>query len=109
MSARDWDGPACVWWLSQGDCELIRTLDDGPSSISYLREQFDNLYGRNGRGRLWVPEELEGRGLEVPERFFAGPVEGAVMKCGGIVMLREDLPRIARLPGLVTDFELRRV
>ena len=102
------NGLACVWWLDQEDCEVINasTLHFLPH---YMRDGFEKLYGRNGRGRLWIPYEFGHRDFEVKENSFNGSVGDAVMRCAGMVVLIEDLKYLKRFPGLVTDFELNAI
>jgi hypothetical protein len=100
-----------VWWTSQNECDVFdeyafRQLPP------YIRREFASRDGRPGHGRLWVPAEVE--------QLATGPIRitegwhtalGAYLEkhCAGIVFGSSDLGSLARLPGTVTDLELRKV
>jgi hypothetical protein len=119
------DGPAdddlLIWWTDAAD---LRRIGDPtsppagplPAGAAYTRERYDALpeyirreyrgrYGRGGRGRLWIPGELGP--VKVPWTD-GGHVESRVERhdCGGIVFRREDLGKLADLPGFFTRVDL---
>lgn len=85
-----------VWWVNQADCEAI---GDSPNLPDYLKPEYNSRLGRAGRGRLWVPEEIELKQVEVPKSVVC---EGDDTH-GGIVILREDLETIRPLGGILSD------
>lgn len=103
-----------IWWTSQAECEQIgEQLDEGLPV--YIRDQYESRYGRPGRGRLWLDSIVE-RDCEDIERVakaFAG--EGSALSrylgvaCAGIVIRASDGAVLSKIPGTITDFELRRV
>lgn len=112
----------CIWWLSQDDCERMAWMMYPPASESmppekyhelldkrqresvlpaYIESEWYSRYGRAGRGRLWVPPDIELR-----EITFKGPMAGSAIHCGGIVLHMRDAMSVAFLPGFVTNLQL---
>lgn len=94
-----------IWWLSQENFEQMGNEPQWPTNVpEYVRDQWADLRGRNGRGRLWA---ASGTGLEsidwpAPET----PISLAAGKCGGIVLHACDAWTVAALPGFLTDTAL---
>ena len=87
-----------VWWVNQADCEKI---DSEQISEKYIRGEYDSRYGRAGRGRLWVPNTIECRQVEVPKEVcYDGPDTH-----GGIVILKEDIEKVRPLGGIFSDVD----
>jgi hypothetical protein len=99
-----------IWWLSEPDCYAIAVDEHAPEDEGlpqYLQDEFNNRYGRAGRGRLWVPKGFVANDLIWPEPET--PIAIMCEKCGGIVFWRKDLHTLATFPGLVTDMHLNRI
>ncbi len=116
-----------IWWTNQTDCETIGAMFDTeaeriPSQWpEYLRKEFGDRCGRNGRGRLWVPSEF----MSSPEAVLgihpwpgnllgnllggrgAYEVQGDRHSAGGIMIDATDLRHVIHLPGIVTDMKLQ--
>ena len=97
-----------IWWLHQNEQKHI-TLESfsGISMPSYLNEQFQSLWARNGRGRLWVDQQFGE--VSVEDASFNTPLGQYLSECGGIVIYKEHIPLLGMLPGTITDLQLRRV
>lgn len=100
----------CIWWVDQLDYEAI-----GPELQAefpaYIRTEYRSRAGRPGRGRLWVAPEIEKAyqcNIQVSE-WPDSPMGRRLGLCGGIVVRVKDVPRISLLPGMLTDFKLRRL
>lgn len=96
-----------IWWLSQQDQEQIaEERQDGNIGFpKYIEDELDSMYGRAGRGRLWISNECEDESFEVypwPDNEM-GKICG---NCSGLVFVEEDLLVLEDLPGMVTDREL---
>ena len=99
-----------IWWLSQADCEAIAVDEHAPEGEllpQYLKDEFNSRYGRPGRGRLWIPEGIDGFDVSWPEPET--PIAKICGNCGGIVFWRKDMDALSILPGLVTDLFLNRL
>lgn len=98
-----------IWWTSQRDCELIGggLATQSPGAPKYLQHQYSDRLGRNGRGRLWVDHQF-GKVAIDPWPETTGSAYLAE-KCAGIVIHEADADFVHRLPGRVTDFQLRRL
>lgn len=98
----------CVWWVSQFDCLRIGAeLDE--SIPFYLRQQYESLVGRSGRGRLWCSLEVFGEDVSVGFPVDATPISRYAESSGGIVIKRDDIVHLRELPGVVTDLNLKRI
>lgn len=93
-----------IWWTDQRESEEANGNLSGQPR--YLREQFASRYGRNGRGRLWTAATFGDVAVEPwPETPFARHLGDA---CAGIVIGADDVDRVRKLPGVITDFRLTR-
>lgn len=90
-----------VWWTSQADCEKI--VDLPPHIPDYIISEFDSRYGRPGRGRLWVNQQFDIRGINWDD---AHPVAAKAIDCGGIIIEADDAAFIKDYPGFITDVNL---
>ena len=102
-----------IWWLGQEEMESA-PRGDGELEIpgpEYLARQWARRDGRPGGGRLWTDnDEFVGDEQKLGVDYWPNtPMSRALANCGGIVIRRKDLEHLATLPGLVTDFNLRRV
>ncbi len=101
-----------IWWTTQADCEAIggaEALGKTPALPEYLILELRSRIGRNGRGRLWVSGLLNGAPAGTttwPTTALAYVLEG---QYGGIVIRAEDRFALADMPGVITDFNVRRV
>jgi hypothetical protein len=102
-----------IWWTAQEDCQAIAGPDEdfeGPpldTVPSYIRDEFESRYGRNGRGRLWVPDGIDLESIDFEANKDKRAAQYAdEFSMGGIVFHRSDFAAIAGLPGFVTDVEL---
>lgn len=101
-----------IWWLNQSDAERIGyliELDYVKSWPQYLKDQFESMSGRAGRGRLWVAVELDSDATPPPDNAqFSkdNPVCRMAADCGGIAVRSADIRHILRLPGFVTTFNM---
>lgn len=115
-----------IWWTSESDCRVIgephdqsdpddRVEADGIHDTStsplppYILREFQSRWGRAGRGRLWVSQEIpwvhgQDGVIPWPNEYLAHEIDRYAM--AGIVFLRDDLALIAAMPGFVTDMEL---
>jgi hypothetical protein len=100
-----------VWWTSQAECSAIDEVSRLALPL-YLQREVASRAGRAGHGRLWVPSEIDQLAAE-PIRVIDGwqtPLGLHIEEfCAGIVFSSKDLASLARLPGTVTDLELRKV
>jgi hypothetical protein len=94
-----------IWWLDQPSCELAIWLGakhaDWPT---YIKKEFDSRVGRAGRGRLWVPPDIQ---FSVQWKDGDPAFDAIGDDCGGIVIRLDDAHRVLSWPGLVTDENLR--
>jgi dTDP-4-dehydrorhamnose 3,5-epimerase-like enzyme len=106
-----------IWWLNQADCEMIESTRfvfpiDNPSYTTipeYILHQFESLFGRPLRGRLWVDNIFEAENPSVdpwPDTVLANIL---AKNYGGIVIRDEDVEALSHLPGIFTDMKLNRV
>lgn len=91
-----------IWWTGQEECEAIG--DELASNLpNYIRSEFSSRWGRNGRGRLWVADELGDVGIPWDETKPASRLAGSR---GGIVIWQSDAHHVFGLPGFLTDLRL---
>jgi hypothetical protein len=85
-----------VWWVNQADCDKI---DEGLIPEPYIRTEYESRLGRAGRGRLWVPEEIDLNKVEVPKTvvYENGDTHG------GIVIFKADVEKVRGLGGILSD------
>ncbi len=121
-----------IWWLSQEDQETLGdipwltdpdqaealALYRGPDLPEYIRREYSSRQGRPGHGRLWVARELDlPADFEIGEAWFQSDLGRMLAgyrdewghwhgSYGGIVVRAEDAPRLAFLPGIVTNLWL---
>lgn len=94
-----------IWWTSDQECREI-----GPEAAlklpAYVRVQYQQRYGRAGRGRLWADPRLNEPEITTwPKTSIAEMLEAGH---GGVVFLGRDLGLFTDdVRGLVTDFRLR--
>jgi hypothetical protein len=99
-----------IWWLREpalrqlvADGEETRDLWRLLGVPEYVGAELDSAFGRAGRGRLWPAA-----GIACDDLAWDDAHPNAVY-CGqaaGIVFWRRDAPRLAGLPGLLTDCAL---
>lgn len=97
-----------IWWLSPSECNAIDSdytgqLHDG--APKYLSAKFLSLRGRPGRGRLWVPDDIDVQDISWTDDAIGRWCEN----CGGIVFWRKDLEHVMHYPGLITDLNMKRI
>lgn len=95
-----------IWWTSQEDCERIAPLDTWPT---YLYDEFQSRYGRNGRGRLWVPSKFKDApdSVTIDWDTLTNWLCKAAEDAGGIVIKTEHVEQVQYLPGFVTTFAMQ--
>lgn len=92
-----------IWWTSEQDCKWLGENPEWPESVPvYVREQYKNRWGRQGRGRLWCADNMPKCVNDWPE----SQISRAAYECGGIVLLAEHAASVAVLPGFLTDMDL---
>ncbi len=97
-----------VWWTSQQDLAFLEGVDLPP----YIQKEVTSRSGRQGRGRLWVPQDIQQIAEKEIEADFTvtTPLTSHIAAfCGGIVFSSKDLGHLAQLPGIVTDLHLQKV
>lgn len=98
-----------VWWTSEEECEAIHHQFPMwqwqlPYTVpTYIRSEYQSRLGRNGRGRLWVAEEIGEVGIPWDETKPASRLAGTR---GGIVIWKSDAEHVFALPGFLTDLRL---
>lgn len=112
-------GDYFVWWLNQADCEAVELDDENLPTFprrkgfipapAYLGIEFRDRYGRNGRGRLWVPDHIAAKGFNSLPEGWERRIEsldislGYIERCGGIVFERKHLDHLRGMPGIIVD------
>ncbi len=109
-----------IWWLSQDDCEILESMIDYETQYEvgsyypnvvislhiplYIAKEYRSRLGRAGRGRLWVPPEIN-----ITECVWSGELSVCqrAAECGGIVVHMRDWQKLRNLPGFITDIEMR--
>tara|TARA_R110002020_G_C15754156_1_gene726420 strand:- start:171 stop:473 length:303 start_codon:yes stop_codon:yes gene_type:complete len=94
-----------IWWTTQEDCEKIQQMDS-VKIPNYIASEFESRCGRNGRGRLWVPDPI---GLTSIKWNEDSPVSERCEKSGGIVFYSDDIVFIEDLEGVITDLNLDQI
>lgn len=92
-----------IWWTNQEECEAVGEQIEQSSVPDYLKSEFRSRVGRNGRGRLWVPDHIDLKGIEWDT---AKPASRLAESRGGIVLDADDSLLVFYLPGFLTDLEL---
>lgn len=97
-----------IWWVDQPALEHVVRHLSTMSVDTWLRSEILSADGRCGRGRLWVNERFKDvqRIDPWPETLLAKYFED---RCSGIVISPKELEVVAQLPGIVTDFQLKRI
>lgn len=107
-----------VWWTSQGDCEELERIinrqrwplpgEEAPPQImmpEYLSREYRARFGRNGRGRLWVSDQIDLPGFEAIPMPPLLEKKLKQVSCAGIIVRAEDVPLVFSLPGFVTTLD----
>jgi hypothetical protein len=109
------DEDLLIWWTTGADCREIGDpggTDDEPDGRplpvgcpAYIQEVYRSRLGRDGRGRLWVPDGIDIDDIRWDEyQGICRMIERS--SAAGIVFRRADLASVAGLPGFVTDRKL---
>jgi len=93
-----------IWWLSKDEQAQIKPKQWLRVPI-YIKNELTSREGREGRGRLWVPKDID---LEEIPWNDNHPNAQRIMNesAGGIVFHASDQEALAGLPGLITDLKL---
>ncbi len=91
-----------IWWLT-GDEQAQVTKKEWLRVPIYIKDELKSIEGRERRGRLWVPKDIELEGIEWD---YKHPNTERLEKAGGIVFHSEDKEFLEELPGLITDLKL---
>lgn len=91
-----------IWWTDQAEAEAVIEMDI-TALPEYLQKEFRSRYGRNGRGRLWVPEHISITEIDWDENK---PASRLADKRGGIVIETKDKGFVFLMPGFLTDLKL---
>lgn len=99
-----------VWWLSANQMKSgLDSFDQIKGFPNYIKEEFVSRYGRNGRGRLWINNEIDKK-LSIPEKYWNTPLAEYLAEfCGGIVIRKSDYKYVKNFPGIFTDLKLKRI
>ena len=92
-----------IWWLDQKETEKVnKNNENGRLLPNYIEKEVRNRTGRAGRGRLWVPKEIDCEEINWND---TSPVCKLIsLSCAaGIVFYKCDFNKIKHLPGFVTD------
>ena len=90
-----------IWWLDQGASEEVD--DDYLENLpDYIASEVSSRLGRAGRGRLWVPTEIDCEEINWDDK---NPVCELISlkSAGGIVFYKKDFEKVMLLPGFITD------
>lgn len=99
-----------VFWTSGDQArEALRLHQESYEEYSlpgYFVSELRSRIGRNGRGRLWVPEVFDvDISVDIDQ---AEPLLKAEITDGaGIVFHKDDVDWVRKLPGVVTDHKMR--
>jgi hypothetical protein len=97
-----------VWWLQP--TALRQLVSDADDTVdiwrlvgvpAYIGSELRSAMGRSGNGRLWIPSDIGISRIAWDSKHTNAPY---CSKAAGIVLWRHDVPRLAGLPGLVTDY-----
>ncbi len=96
-----------IWWTSNAESQAIGP--EAPAALpAYVREQYQDRFGRNGRARLWVDKKFGAREIsEWPDTFIGRMIREGTS--GGIVFTSPEVKLFKGVPGVVTDFQLRMI
>jgi len=96
-----------IWWLIERDYPLFRP-EDLDRLPDYIRDEVRSREGREGRGRLWVPAEIDCEEINWDDQ---NPLCRLISSesAGGIVFHQRDFDKVMNLPGFVTDINCNRV
>lgn len=109
--AEEW----AIWWTTQAECEHIARHFDPSGDLplpemvpEYVRREFASRVGRNGRGRLWVPDLPDAPVRAQFDEEVGSALQSHCATAGGIVLRAEHVERLRHLPGIVTTLGLER-
>ena len=91
-----------IWWLTKEEQAQI-TPEQWLSVPIYIKNELRSLEGREGRGRLWTPEDINVEEIPWDDQH---PNAERLKHAGGIVFHDSDKEALEGLPGLVTDLKL---
>lgn len=94
-----------IWWLDQEATEKVnKDNENGRLLPNYIKREVDGCTGRNGRGRLWVPKEIDCEEINWNDK---SPICELISlkSAAGIVFCKCDFKKIKHLPGFVTDID----
>lgn len=100
-----------IWWTTDTDVKIVgEELSD--CFPEYLRREWRSRVGRNGRGRLWIADEIE-RAVG-PVEVWPWPDTPTADRCAkmaGIVVFATDVRLLADndIPGELTNVFLQKV
>lgn len=105
-----------VWWLTGSQCQNIYDRYNARSSDrakafpfpEYISSQVASLSGRNPRGRLWIPKEIDLGELPDIEKWTP-KTRSFVSDKGGIVFFADDIADLNNQPGTITDLYVQPV
>jgi hypothetical protein len=100
-----------VWWLLPDQvAQLVghhskETVDilDRLNIPGYISREVRSAAGTAGRGRLWIPTEIQITRIISPVPPKPHVNDPVTMVAAGIVLWRHDVDQLHGLPGLVTD------
>lgn len=102
-----------LWWLDEKNMKKIHEFSDKREAFwdtigipEYLFPELRDAYGRNGRGRLWVPNEIECESIEWSDSHSNA---SRCRECAGLVFLRSDFAKLSGLPGFITETNLNTI
>lgn len=91
-----------IWWTAQEDYEKIGDDLEGDYP-EYLKREYRSRMGRAGRGRLWVPSDIDLKEIPWDEKK---PAARLASTRGGIAIHMRDAKLVFGLPGYLTDLEM---
>lgn len=91
-----------VWWLTEEEQEQI-TPEQWLRVPIYIKNELSALEGRQRRGRLWVPKDIDVEEIHWDDKH---PNAQRLGRSGGIVFHDSDKEALVELPGLITDLKL---